>query len=293
MAENNDDDDIPVEVYQRLPNSDIAESHPRRSALLHVEKITKQNLVEMLENAEALIEFQNKATKLIIKRTKNEDWLMIGKNPYPMESAVKKALQTIGASISNLRIEEEIITERHNGSDFKVKYFTAYGDMIFNGRTAQAIGTSSSKDKFFAERTRKNGDSSVKYLLTLDEVDLPSVKKKAVTNLYKRGLDLIMKLNPTEAELKELGITPISGFSFAQGTQGGSVDTPEIKELRTKLSTLLATASKELNRPISAILKESTAFNDFGGYLSVDRVSANMLPKAIMKITEMIKGGVK
>lgn len=98
--------DLPANVLSRIPSADIVESHPRRNELLQAEKITKGNLQTLIENAEALVEFHNKAVTLILKRTKNEDWILMGDKPYPLESAVKKALQTIGADVVNIRIAE-------------------------------------------------------------------------------------------------------------------------------------------------------------------------------------------
>lgn len=288
------DEEFKNVVLSRMQNTDIIESHPRKNELLQAERITQGNLQKMLDNANALIEFQNRATTLILKRTKNEDWFLIDGKPYPLESAVKKALQTIGADITNIRIAEELVIETNEGKDFPVKYFTVYGDMSFNGRIVQAIGTSSTKDKFFAERKKKIKDLSgkeenVKYLLPLDEVDVSSVKKKAVTNLYYRGLSLIMKLNPTLEELKAIGITPTSGYSHGKGTSGGSTDSAAEKDERTKLNSLLAKAAQELGKSAVDVLKEATAFDNFPGYTTVDRVSVAMVPKAIKNIESMLK----
>lgn len=302
LFDNVDVKNLPAEVRNKI-ELDPSPDHPRRNALVTTEKITKDNLLKVLENTEALVSFYNKAEDLILKRTKNEDWMMIGNNPYPLESAVKKAHMTIGSKIVDIRVEQDRVTEQIQGGDFDVLYFTAYGRVCFNGQEAEAIGTASTKDKFFAERSREVKDSTgkvvmngnypakEKYLLKLKDVEVMNVKKKAVTNLYKRALDLIFRLNPTVDKLKELGITPASGYDFAGGSQGGSTDTADEKEQRTKIKTLLAKISQDTGKSIGKILQNVTSFGTgekaFKGYTDPARVSPKMLAKTITSLTKL------
>ncbi len=296
---------LPVEVRNRVDTA-IAKSHPRATQLIAAEKITKANLEVRLSDAAALVDFYNRAEDLIIKRTKNEDWLMIGDSPYPLESAVKKAHMTIGSKIKDIRIEEDKVIEQIQGGDFSVIYFTAYGTVCFNGQEAEAIGTASTKDQFFAERTREKKDGSgnvvkendrpvkEKYLLPLEDVSIMNVKKKSVTNLYKRTLDLIFRLNPTKEKLADLGITPKSGFTFAGGSKGGSTDTPADKETRTKMKTILASLSAATGQSTGEVLKGVTYFekagsDPFPGYTDPSRVSSKMLGKTMKKLEDLAK----
>ena len=294
-------DALPVEA-RAVVDTRVPATHPRSQALLSTERITKANLAVRLDNAEALVEFYNRAEDLILRRTKSEDWLMIGEKPYPLESAVKKAHMTIGSVIKNIRIEEDRVIEQIQGGDFQVIYFTAYGPVCFNGQEAEAVGTASTKDSFFAERTRdvldkdgkpvKEGDrvKREKYLLKLEDVAIMNVKKKAVTNLYKRALDLIFRLNPTVEKLKELGIEPVSGFSFGSGSKGGSTDSAADKELRTKLKSLVAKVSDATGQTRAQVLMSVTAYKDFKGFQVADRVTTKQLPYAIDKLEKMLSG---
>lgn len=294
-------DAMPVEV-KNLVDTRIPATHPRGTALIAAEQITKENLAVRISNVKALVEFLNQAEDLVIQRTKSQDWLMIGDTPYPLESAVKKAHSTIGSKIKGLRIEEDRVIEQIQGGDFSVIYFTAYGIVCFNGQEAEAIGTSSTKDDFFALRSREVKDESgapvkdgkhvekEKYLLKLEDVATMNVKKKAVTNLYKRGLDLIFRLNPTVEKLKELGITPKSSYGFGTGSKGGSVDTEKEKALRTTLKTLVAKVSDKTGQTQAQILMSVTAFKDFKGFQVADRVSSKQLPYAVEKLEKMLAG---
>lgn len=296
---------LPVEVRNKIDDR-ISGGHPRGTALIAAEQITKKNLETRLSNVEALVAFYNRAEDLIIKRTKDEDWLMIGETPYPLESAVKKAHMTIGSKIRDIRIEEDQVVEQIQGGDFKVIYYTAYGTICFNGQEAEAVGTSSTKDSFFAERSREVKDEKgnvvkegqypkkEKYLLQLEDVSIMNVKKKAVTNLYKRGLDLIFRLNPTKEKLEELGITPKSGFQFGKGMTGGSTDSAADKETRTKIKSLIATLSAATGKNTGAILQEVTTFqkpgsDPFPGYTDVARVSPKMLGKTLKQLEGIAK----
>ncbi len=298
-------DAMPVEV-KNLVDTRVPATHPRGTALIAAERITKENLAVRLSNVEALVEFLNKAEDLVIKRTKSQDWLMIGDMPYPLESAVKKAHSTIGSKIKGLRIEEDKVIEQIQGGDFPVIYFSAYGNVCFNGQEAEAFGASSTKDEFFAARTRdkrdadgnvvREGDKPVKekFLLPLSEVAIMDVKKKSVTNLYKRGLDLIFRLNPTKEKLAELGITPKAGFTFTGGGKGGSPDSAADKETRTKIKTFINTLSAATGKSSGAILQEVTHFekpgsDPFPGYTDVARVSPKMLGKTLKQLEVLAK----
>jgi hypothetical protein len=294
-------DALPVEV-KNLVDTRIQRTHPRGGALIAAERITKENLAVRLSNVEALVEFLNKAEDLVIKRTKSQDWLLIGDMPYPLESAVKKAHSTIGSKITDLRIEDDRVIEQIQGGDFPVIYYTAYGIVDFNGQKAEAVGTASTKDDFFALRSREVKDENgapvkdgsrvkkEKYLLRLEDVAIMNVKKKAVTNLYKRGLDLIFRLNPTKEKLAELGINPKSSYGFGTGSQGGSTDTKAEKELRTKLKSLIAKVSDATGQTQIAVLKSVTKYKDYQGAQDPNRVTAKQLPFAVEKLEKMLAG---
>lgn len=266
-----------------------------------VDKVTKANLARLLEDAEALVEFSKKISDLAIKRTSNQDWVLFGDKPYLTESGVKKTLALCGANTHSTTIEKEIVNEK---SGNVVIYFMAQGKIDFNGKTYENVGTSSTKDKFFAERTRKEDDKSNdppkykkgdKYVIDVDEVDIPSVRKKSVTNLQHRLLDMVLKLNPTKEQLKELGIEPAAGFKFAQGSKGGATDTKDEKELRTEIKTLVNRYVKDEGKSEADVVQWATSFEgknggkDFAGYKTVDRISVKMLKGTLEKLHNLDK----
>jgi len=305
------DEDIaamPVE-QQALVEVNHQSSHPRHSAIVASEKITASNLATKLSDAKAMIEFFKQAKTLVLTATKKQDWILIGGDkPYLIESGVKIAHQTIGSKIINMKIEVDERIEDIEGGNFKVIYFTCNAEVLFQGLNFPVIGTSSTKDQFFAARSRelKDEDGKVimsedgkypmkeKYLLPLVQVELQNVKKKCVTNMYKRALDLVFKLNPTKEDLEAINIKleASGGYGHKTGSGGGSTATPEEKEKRLTIVKLILRLHELTGMEGGAILAEHTKFNDFKGYTDPDRVSPKMLDKTITKLQKLEKDHV-
>lgn len=258
---------------------------PRQVVAL--EKVTKANLERLVEEAEALVSFTNRIKTVALKATNGTDWAVFGDKPYLLETGVKNVLQIVGASVFDVQMDEEI---RHEDDGRKVGYFTAIGKISFMGRVHVNVGTGTTKDKFFAKRKDAQGGEKE---LTYDEVDIQNVRKKAVTNLQHRLLDMVLKLRPTLDELKALGIEPKGKVDFAKGSQGGTTDTADEKTLRAELKTLVARAANVLDRKPEDVLRDATAFGEgptaFAGYFNVDKVSAKMLKKAITSIKNRLE----
>ena len=288
--------ETPAEVAGGLP---VEAMSPNQLSLVKSATITKANVASMIQNAEALVEFFNRARTVAIKATSNQDWCVFGDKVHLCEGGVKKVLGVIGASIQNTKIDEEIrfesvdrLIKNEKGKPevvaddrFKVGYFTATGEIDFNGKILSNVGTSSTKDDFFA---RRNSDGD-KYYLDYDEVDKNNVKKKAVTNLSYRLCEMAFKMNPTIEELKAQGITPSGSVSFGTGSKGGSTDTADEKKLRGELRDLCLKTANDANIKPQDLLQALTAFGEdtekpFAGYTQTDKVSVKMLSKTIAKL---------
>jgi len=254
---------------------------PRQVVAL--EKVTKANIERLVDEAEALVAFTNRIKTVALKATNGSDWALFGDKPYLLETGVKNVLQIVGASIFDVSMDEEV---RHEADGRKVGYFTAVGKISFMGRVHVNVGTGTTKDKFFCQR----GENKI---LSYDEVDIQNVRKKAVTNLQHRLLDMVLKLRPSLDELKVLGIEPKGKVDFAKGSQGGTTDTVDEKALRLELKNLVAKAANDLDRKPEQILQDATAFGEgptaFAGYYSVDKVSPKMLKKAITSIKNRLE----
>lgn len=252
-----------------------------------IQRITAGNVAEMIANAEALVEFNKKVTELAIKSTSMNDWVLLGDKPYLCDYGVDKVLQLIGASVVDINIIEEHVTTPDGTRSI---HYTANGKILFNGREASNIGMSSTKDAFFADRSRYINDpdnpgqkKKVKYKLPLEEIDLPSVKKKCVTNLKHRLLNMAVRVAPSKEELEQAFGKKFDGtkVSYGKGSQGGSLDNNKDANHRTELKNLITQIAHYENKDFKTVLMELTAFGDFKGYYTLDRVSAKSLNVAI------------
>lgn len=275
-----------------VPPGDVHPEEISGRQLMLYEKITEENKDRLVSEAKALVDYSNKIREIALKNTNANDWVLFDDKPYMTEGGVKKTLSLCGASVIGTKIEKEILKE---AGGLVVIYFTATGKICFNNRIYENIGTSSTKDRFFAERRRyadhpegqwKKGD---KYLLDLDEVDIPSVRKKSVTNLQHRLLDMILTLRPTKEDLKNANITVTQGFRHSTGAKGGSTDSADEKKVRTEIASILARVASDRGLPEADVLRGVTAFQGFNGYDNVDRVSSKMLNKTLGKLKSMDK----
>lgn len=265
-----------------VPTSEINPAELTTRQAFTLQKVTASNLERLIADAEALVQFSNRIKTVALKATTANDWIMLGGNPYLKESGVKSLLRLIGASVYDLKIEEEVIFDEKLGG--KVGYFTAEGKILFNGNTLSNIGVASTKDLFFAKRFKDGKEVFLNY----DEVDKANVRKKAVTNLQKRLLDCVLKLAPTPQELEKAGIKIEAVVEYGKGTSGGKVDSKEEKDERLKLKNTLARLSALTGEPVGKLLQGLTAFNDFAGYTEPDRVSPKMLSKTLKAVENKV-----
>jgi len=287
------------ELPVALVASDPPPSELTTRQMGQMQLITKHNLAQMISNAEALVDFYNAARKIALKATNPHDWTILGEKPYCLDSGVNKILQFLGASFKNIKSVTESETEVEIG---RVDHYTTTGEFFFNGQTFSNIGMASTKDKFFAERTRKFTDpdgtfkEGDKYFLKFDEVDRANCKKKAVTNLKHRLLLTAFQFNPDIEELKNhFGdkFGKISTVSYGKGSKGGSTDSAATKNKRTELGNLILILVDGDTEKAGAKLQELSKFGEgekaFKGYDDLKRVSIKMLDKTITRAKKEVE----
>lgn len=105
------------------------------------------------------------------------------------------------ANLFGIRFSSPTITlERDRDEAGERLDYYAEGEAEWHGRTVSDIGCGSSRDEFFGQRRKPDG---TKYWLPLSEVDRPSIRKKAITNLHARLTKRLLGLNYTWEELRE------------------------------------------------------------------------------------------
>ncbi len=279
------------EVENIIPESQVVPSDPGPGELStgqvnQLQNLSKYNVDQFISNAEALVDFYIRARKIALKATVYSDWEVLGGSPYLKDKGVNRVLQILGASIGKLELFTDTQHEEKLG---RVDYYTAKGEIVFQGRTFENIGMSSTKDAFFAKRKD--------HFLKWDEVDSANCKKKAVTNLKHRLLFMAFEFSPTAEELqKRFGdnFGKIGKTTYGKGNQGGSTVTKELKQKRAELGNLILKLAGGEAKEASEILISLTEWTNEKGKEIAGHSDLNYLKSEkqinfmISKVTEMI-----
>ena len=165
-------------------------------------------LVELAEKSEKRIEAVKKIIRAALRITNHRDWVLIGNEPYLTASGAEKVARLFGISWYDMKIEEE---ERE---DEKGKFFmfTCKAKFRLGEIEIEAVGTCSTRNKFFYLAKGR--------VKELHEIDIPSVKKTAMTNCILNGVKRLLGLrNLTLEDLKSAGVSidKITRVTFKEG----------------------------------------------------------------------------
>jgi len=200
---------------------------------------TEQDLDAALARADIQVRFMEKAKAIALKVTNARDWHRMGENPYLSEIGCQKVSGVFGISFRDIKSSKEQMKD--DRGEYIV--FECTGIAMFNGRDLPVDGSSSTRDDFFAKRTNK--ETQEPYLLPLSEIPYSNVKKKALTNMYHRGIVKILGLNPTweEVEAATGGKAPAGGsvgYGKNQTTGSGGALSPEKKKIRDLMAEIFS-----------------------------------------------------
>ena len=165
-------------------------------------------LVELAEKSEKRIEAVKKIIRAALRITNHRDWVIIAGEPYLTASGAEKVARLFGISWYDMNIQEE---ERE---DEKGKYYmyTCKAKFKLGEVEIEAVGTCSTRNKFFYLAKGR--------VKELHEIDIPSVKKTAMTNCILNGVKRLLGLrNLTLEDLKSAGISidKITRVTFKEG----------------------------------------------------------------------------
>lgn len=175
---------------------------------------TTDNILYMAEKAEKYIEAMNRIMDAALKITNELDWVLIGGTPYLQESGATKVARLFGISIQLLGAP----TVEFDGSGYKT--YTYKARFMLKDQFIECEGSRSMKDDFFAKQGKD------KPLKKPDEIDERDVKMAAYTNCINNGIKrLIPNLRNIDVDtLARAGLdtAKIKGYTFREGTQGGT-----------------------------------------------------------------------
>ena len=144
--------------------------------------IEADSLIRLSEIAEKRVEAVNRLIRAALAITRPGDWVNLGGQPYLCASGAEKIARLFGIGWKDIKMIEEQ-REDEKGMWY---LFTCEGTFFMNDIAIRAIGTSSTRAKFFGWVKGK--------LKPLDEVDIPSVKKAAYTNCIVNGITRLIGL---------------------------------------------------------------------------------------------------
>jgi hypothetical protein len=146
--------------------------------------------------AEEAVPHFERIRRIALEVTRQDDWIDIGGRPHLNSSGAMKVAALFGVSLTGMRVDET--HEKLDGKE--VVRYAARLTARFLGREVETEGVASSDDAFFS---RKNGKP-----VPLHEVNLNSVRKKAVTNAQVRAVKAILGLGGiTWDEVRAAGVS--------------------------------------------------------------------------------------
>jgi hypothetical protein len=199
--------------------------------------------------------------RIALEATRDDDWIDIGGRPHLNSSGAMKVAALFGVSLTGMRVDET--REKLDGKD--VIRYAARVTARFLGREVETEGVASSDDAFFA---RKNGKP-----VPLHEVNLNSVRKKAVTNAQVRAVKGILGLGGiTWAEVRAAGVSREKVAAVRHGSvrdgavregcfhEAVSAGAPPRKQAPS--ATAAVPASSRAKARLRSVLEDIAAFED-------------------------------
>jgi len=199
------------------------------------------------------IEAIRQLVQFVVNITYPSDWVRFSpKQAYLTSGGAERVARQFGITWDKFQYRKEM----RDGYYFYVyeSIFRYRNDKLGINIEVPAMGTCSSKDKFFARR----GDQ----YLPMEEVDEPSILKKAYSNMIRNGVCVLLGLKdmPKEA-FSDQYWQSIPYVEFQKGKEGGQVETSEEeKEILKKLGDMIlemAGGNKEIAKNI---LKKVSTF---------------------------------
>lgn len=152
-------------------------------------------LERMAATAERQIVALKKVMLAALKMTAPQDWVILGGQPYLTGSGAEKVARLFGISWYDFEIKED----RYEDDKGPYVVFTCKGKFRMGPHEIEAIGTASTRSAFFG---KAHGE-----LKPLSDIDLPAVKKAAVTNCIVNGVKRLLGIRTIGIEaLRAAGI---------------------------------------------------------------------------------------
>jgi len=145
--------------------------------------------------AERRVEAVRTIERAALRMTNHYDWVDMNGRPYLTATGAEKMGALFGISITDLQVEE---VQRKDDRGEWIE-FVAKARFSMGSRQIEAIGTASTRSKLFGWAKGE--------LKPIEEVDLPSIRKAAISNCKRNGILTLLGLrSPTYEDLKAAGV---------------------------------------------------------------------------------------
>jgi len=224
-------------------------------------------LARIAAEADARVASMKAIKSAALKLTNTRDWVSQGGNPWLCASGAEKIAQ-IGVKVDGIT-RQKMTDEDEKGRYYIWEYA---GTFSIAGRSIEAIGTCSSRDKFFAIR---DGE-----LIPLGDVDQTNIMKSAYSNLLVNGISRLLGFrNITWQELQPAGIEAesVAKVTYGKGTEGGSSE--DEKEQQRELAQICMALSDGDKERAGNILEGLTEFEGEDGKMISRRTAKSLKGK--------------
>ena len=220
--------------------------------------------------AEKAVANLSRLRTLALSVTGDLDWVDLSGHPYLTTSGTLKIAALFSVSFTGTRVEE---TREKLGEKEIVRYSVMLRAR-FMGRELDVVGGASSDESFFAKRDGK--------AVPLSEVNLNSVRKKAVTNAQSRAVKAILGLGGlTWEDLKQAGVQvkamPRVDFGKAKEARAAkpaksapaatapAATTPATSKVKERLASRILELATFEGKPFDNMLRRYTEFKGVDG----------------------------
>lgn len=192
-----------------------------------------------------------------LKSTNDADWVNENGKPYLQSSGAEKVARRFGLKIVDIR-QEKVWSEDEKG---KFYFYKTTGTIIGGTEPFEAMGIRTSRDKFFARRTNRQGEV---YFLPLSEIDEGNVAKASYSNFLVNAITRFLGIrNLSWQQLKESGLNP---QNIAKVDYGKKKETsPEDKKKQIKLGNMILELVGQDKKEAKKYLAGITAFKTKDG----------------------------
>lgn len=197
--------------------------------------VSDKSIEIIVAEAEKRVSVLKKILGVAIKRTNPSDWVDQNGKPYLGASGCEKVAPLFGLKM------EGVVSERSEREDDKGKYYfyTFMGRFFWAAGDIEAIGTCSSRDKFFGWQSAKKENGEIieqAGYKPLHDVDETNIKKAAYSNLIVNGVTRALGIRSLAwSDLEPYGIKKdqCTKVEYNKGKEGESA-TALISEAQVK-----------------------------------------------------------